>query len=97
MSELGVPMSQKEMEALAMATRSQRSRDGGSRREFRKMVRSRVEAEAERQALAEIILRADEQTLAQRALRTFDYVGTALFAMSGTLIAGKVRMQCASS
>jgi len=93
-SELGMPMSQKEMEALAMATRSRSrwSRDGGSRREFRKLVRARVEAEAERQALAEIILRADERTFAQRVLRAFDYVGTALFAMSGTLIAGETGM-----
>ncbi|KAJ8600415.1 hypothetical protein CTAYLR_001462 [Chrysophaeum taylorii] len=91
-SELGVPMSQREMEALATATRRARRGDGGSRREFRKMVRERVEAEAERQALAEIILRADERTVAQQLLRAFDYVGTALFAMSGTLVAGEAGM-----
>lgn len=93
-SELGVPMTQKEMEALATATRSHRHprADGGSRREFRKLVRSRVEAEAERQALAEIILSADERTPAQQSLRAFDFIGTALFAVSGTLIAGETGM-----
>lgn len=90
-SELGVPMSQKEMEALALATRRARG-DGGSRREFRKLVRERLEAETERQALAEMILQTDERTIAQRTLRAFDFVGTALFAMSGTLVAGETGM-----
>ena len=63
-----------------------------SAHELRALIERQASAEAEKRAIGEVIVKADEHTIGQRLLLATDFVGTALFAIVGTQLAGQAGM-----
>lgn len=89
---LGVQLSPNEMACLRSDVARRDSHHLFRRSDFRRMVAQVQTRLAERETLVEYITKTDEDTAGQRLLVALDYLGTALFAIVGTQVAGQAGM-----